>query len=328
MAILVCGGAGYIGSHMTAALMNKGYETIVADNLNMGHEAAVWPKAVFYKADIRNKTEMEKIFSSHAIDVVVNFAAHMAVGESVENPAKYYDNNVGGVLALLDTMLKFNVKKIVFSSSASVYGIPASTPITEDMPTAPISPYAETKLAAEKIFKWYDGAYGLKYMSLRYFNVAGAHESASIGEAHSPETHLIPMCLKTAQGKLPAFKLFGEDYPTPDGSCIRDYVHVMDLADAHILALNKLMEGADSNTYNLGSKKGFSNKEIIDAARKITGVNFLVESHPRRPGDPPVLIASSDKAQLELGWKPKRTSIGNIISTAWAWHLGHPDGYK
>ena len=328
MAVLVCGGAGYIGSHMVAALIEKGYDTVVADNLSMGHQAAVWPGAAFYKADVRDSEQMDRIFAVHGIDTVVNFAAHTAVGESVENPAKYYYNNVTGTLALLDQMLKHGVKKLVFSSSASVYGITDRIPITEDMPKAPISPYAETKLAAEKIFKWYDNAYGLKYVALRYFNVGGAHESGCIGEDHDPETHIIPICLHVAQGKIPAFKLFGNDYDTPDGTCIRDYVHVMDLIDAHILAMEKLNRDNTSAVYNLGSQNGFSNKEIVTAVKKVTGVDFPVEVHGRRPGDPAAAVASSEKIKMELGWNPSRTTIDNIIATAWAWHSAHPNGYS
>jgi len=327
MAVLVCGGAGYIGSHMVAALAAKGYDTVVVDNLSIGHRAAVWPKATFYQADVRDTEQMDRIFTVHDIDTVVDFAAHTAVGESVENPAKYYDNNIAGTLKLLDLMLKHGVKKLVFSSSASVYGMTDRIPITEDMPTAPISPYAETKLAAEKIFKWYDNAYGLKFVALRYFNVGGAHESGRIGEDHDPETHIIPICLQVAQGKIPAFKLFGDDYDTPDGTCIRDYVHVMDLADAHILAMEKLSRDNTSAIYNLGSQNGFSNKEIVNIVKKVTGVDFPVELHPRRPGDPAAAVASSEKIKMELGWNPTRTTIENIIASAWAWHSGHPNGY-
>lgn len=327
MAILICGGAGYIGSHMTAALLEAGYDAIVADNLDMGHMEAVQKGAVFYNADISDAAAMDKIFANHKIDAVINFAAHMAVGESVENPSKYFRNNVSGMLVLLDAMIKHGVKKLVFSSSASVYGVPETIPITEEMATAPISPYAETKLMAEKILKWYDNAYGFKYVALRYFNVAGAHESGKIGESHNPETHLIPCCLHVAQGKTPVFKIFGNDYPTPDGTCIRDYVHVMDLADAHILALEKLSRDNKSEIYNLSSQNGFSNMEIIEMAKKITGVDFPTELHPRRPGDPPALVASSQKIRDELGWNPARTTIENIISTAWKWHSAHPNGY-
>lgn len=327
MAVLVCGGAGYIGSHMVAALVEKGYDTVVADNLDCGHRKAVRSEAAFYEADIGDTAAMDRIFSAHNIDAVVNFAAYMRVEESVQDPAKYFRNNVTGTLTLLDTMIKYGVKKLVFSSSASVYGIPERIPITEDMPKAPISPYAETKLAAEQIFKWYDRAYGLKYVALRYFNVAGAHESGRIGEDHDPETHMIPVCLHAALGKIPLLKLMGDDYPTPDGTCIRDYVHVMDLADAHILALEKLNREPTSEAYNLGSQSGFSNKEIIAMTKKITGVDFPVEIRGRRPGDPPTLVASSQKIRTELGWDPKRTTIETIISTAWAWHSAHPNGY-
>ena len=328
MAVLVCGGAGYIGSHMTAALVDAGYDVVVVDNLDMGHQAAVWPKVHFYEADVRDADALDKIFSVHNIDAVVNFAGYIAVGESMENPAKYFDNNITGTLTLLDRMLAHNVKKLVFSSSASVYGIPDKTPITEDMPNNPINPYAETKLGAEKIFKWYDNAYGLKYVALRYFNVAGAHESAKIGEDHDPETHLIPMCLRAAQGKTPSLKLFGDDYPTPDGTCIRDYIHVMDLVDAHILALEKLNRDSTSAIYNLGSQNGFSVKEIVTKVKEITGVDFPTEMHPRRAGDPPSLVASSQKIRTELNWNPTRTTIDNIIKTAWAWHSANPNGYS
>ena len=324
MAILVCGGAGYIGSHMVDALLEKGYETIVADNLDMGHKAAVRPEAVFYEANILDSSAMDKIFAAHNIEAVVNFAAVMRVAESVENPAKYYKNNVAGILTLLDLMQKYKVKKLVFSSSASVYGVPEHVPLTEDMQTGPINPYAETKLAAEKIFKWYEGAYGLKYVALRYFNVAGAHVSGKIGEDHKPETHLIPMCIQAAQGKIPFLELYGDDYPTADGTCIRDYVHVMDLVDAHILALESDKSGV---IYNLGSQSGFSNKEIINMVKKITKTDFPVEVHDRRPGDPPILVASSEKIRKELGWNPTRTTIETIVSTAWAWHTAFPDGY-
>ncbi|MCL1988221.1 MAG: UDP-glucose 4-epimerase GalE [Firmicutes bacterium] len=327
MSILVCGGAGYIGSHMTATLVEKGYNTIVADNLSMGHKAAIWQGATFCNADICKPAELSTVFEQHKIDAVLHFAAFMAVGESVENPSKYYHNNVVGTLNLLDTMLKYGVKKIVFSSSASVYGIPETTPITEDMPKAPISPYAETKLAAETILKWYANAYDLKYAALRYFNVAGAHESAKIGEDHHPETHLIPLCIHAAQGKIPSLKLFGDDYNTPDGTCIRDYVHVMDLADAHILAMENLLQGGESTAYNLGSQNGFSNKQIIEQVQKITGKNFPVEIVGRRAGDPDLLIASSEKIQKDLGWNPTRTTIEKIISTAWQWHSQNPNGY-
>jgi len=330
MTILVCGGAGYIGSHMTALLVEKGFDTIVVDSLEKGHRAAVWPGATFYQADLRDTAAMDDIFTQHRIDAVVHFAADMVVPESVAEPAKYYNNNVLGTLRLLETMHKHGVKRLVFSSTAATYGEPERVPITEDVPTLPINPYGETKLAAEKIFRWFDGAYGLKYVALRYFNVAGAHPTARIGEAHDPETHMIPMTLFAAMGKIPQFTLFGEDYPTADGSCVRDYVHVMDLADAHLLALEKLCAPGEvtSAVYNLGSETGFSNKEIIAAAKKVTGKDFPVTIKARRPGDPPVLIASSEKIRRELGWAPSRTNIETIIQDAWAWHTSHPKGYN
>lgn len=328
MTVLVCGGAGYIGSHMTATLVQKGYDTVVVDNLENGHRAAIWPGAHFYECDTRDMISMDRIFKAHTINSVVNFAANIVVPESVENPAKYYNNNVGGILTLLDVMLKYGVKNLVFSSTAGVYGIPENVPITEDMPTLPINPYGETKLASEKIIKWYGEAYGLKSVALRYFNVAGAHESGKIGEDHHPETHMIPLCLHAAQKKISSFKLYGEDYDTPDGTCIRDYVHVMDLVDAHILALEKLQhEGSQPAIYNLGSQNGFSNKEIIAMVKKITKVDFPVEICDRRAGDPPALIASSDKIRTELGWNPTRTTIETIIKDAWFWHSTHPKGY-
>ena len=325
MTILVCGGAGYIGSHMVAALLEQNHQAIVVDNLEVGHKASLWPGAKFYEGDIRDRVFMNRVFSENNIDAVANFVAYTQVKESMENPAKYYDNNVGGMIVILNQMLAHGVKKIVFSSSASVYGITDILPITEDVPTNPISPYAETKLAGEKMLKWYDQAYGIKYTALRYFNVAGAHESAKIGEDHNPESHLIPLCIHAAQGKDPVFKIFGDDYNTPDGTNIRDYVHVMDLVDAHILALEKM--GDTSAIYNLSSQNGFSNKEIVAAVKKITGIDFPVEVTARRPGDPDAAVASSEKVRRELGWNPSRTNIDKIVSTAWAWHNSHPKGY-
>jgi len=326
MTVLVCGGAGYIGSHMVAALIEQGHQVVVIDNLEVGHKASVWPGVKFYHGDIRDSEFLNQVFSNHKINAVANFAAYTQVKESMEKPAKYYSNNVNGMIVLLDQMRAHGVKKIVFSSSASVYGLQKITPITEEMPTNPISPYAETKLAAEKILKWYDNAYGLKYVALRYFNVAGAHESAKIGEDHNPESHLIPICIHAAQGKIPVFEIYGDDYNTPDGTNIRDYVHVMDLVDAHILALEKM--GDTSAIYNLGSQKGFSNKEIVAAVKSVTGVDFPVKTGPRRPGDPDEAIASSEKIRRELGWNPTRTTIETIVSTAWAWHNARPDGYE
>ena len=328
MAILVTGGAGYVGSHTVAALVERGIETIVIDNLEKGHKQAVWPGVKLYEGDLRDAPTLDKIFQENPITAVVHFAAYSLVPESVKNPAKYYDNNVTGTLQLLKAMNNHNVKSIVFSSTASTYGVPDSIPVTEDAMERPINPYGESKLAVERMLKWFDSAYGLKHVILRYFNVAGAHESAKIGEDHEPETHLIPMILQTAMGKRESFDLYGDDYPTPDGTCIRDYIHAMDLADAHILAIEKLEKEPASALYNLGSGSGFSNKEILETAKKITGIDIPVRFAPRRPGDPPVLIASSDKIKRELGWNPTRTHIDNIISTAWAWHSTHPDGFR
>ena len=328
MAILVTGGTGYVGSHTVAALVERGIETIIVDNMEKGHKEAVWPGAKLYEGDLRDIPFMDKLFAENPITAVVHFAAYSLVPESVANPAKYYDNNVSGTLQLLKTMNNHNVKSIVFSSSASTYGEPEIIPVTEDARESPINPYGESKLAVERMLKWFDGAYDMKHVILRYFNVAGAHESAKIGEDHDPETHLIPMILQTALGKRESFDLYGDDYPTPDGTCIRDYVHATDLADAHILALEKLKKEPVSALYNLSSGSGFSNKEILETAKKITGTDIPVRFAPRRPGDPPVLIASSDKIKRELGWNPTRTQIDNIIRTAWAWHSSHPDGFK
>ena len=328
MAILVTGGAGYVGSHTVAALVERGANTIVIDNLEKGHKAAIWPGAKFYEGDLRDVSLISKIFAQNPITAVVHFAAYSLVAESVENPAKYYDNNVAGTLQLLKIMNSHNVKSIVFSSTASTYGEPESIPVTETAPERPVNPYGESKLAVERMLKWFDGAYGIKHVILRYFNVAGAHESAKIGEDHNPETHLIPMILQTALGKRESFDLYGDDYPTPDGTCIRDYIHAMDLADAHILALEKLESEPTSAIYNLGSGSGFSNREILETAKKITGIDIPVRFVARRAGDPPVLVASSDKIKQQLGWNPTRTHIDNIISTAWAWHSANPDGYK
>jgi len=328
MAILVVGGAGYIGSHMVAELVESGTETVVLDNLVKGHSKAVWPGAKFYEGSMQDATVLDKIFTENDVTAVAHFAAYIVVPESVKDPAMYYDNNVAATLALLQGMLRHGVKNIVFSSTAAVYGMPETIPVTETSPTSPINPYGETKLAVEQMLKWFSQAYGMEYVIFRYFNVAGAHESGLIGEDHSPETHLIPIVLQAAQGKRANLDIYGDDYPTADGTCIRDYIHVMDLVDAHVLGLKRIETGGESATYNLGSGNGFSNKEIVEAAKQITGVDFPVNIRERRPGDPPVLVASSDKAKRELGWNPTRTNIDNIIRTAWAWHTNKPDGYK
>ncbi|MCU9615135.1 UDP-glucose 4-epimerase GalE [Caldibacillus lycopersici] len=328
MSILVLGGAGYIGSHAVYQLIDRGYDVVVVDNLQTGHEKAIHPKAKFYRGDARDRAFLKNVFSSEKIDGVIHFAANSLVGESMANPLKYYDNNVYGTQILLESMIEANVKYIVFSSTAATYGEPEVVPITEEMPTVPTNTYGETKLAMEKMMKWCEAAFGLKFVALRYFNVAGARTTGEIGEDHDPETHLIPVVLETALGKREHITVFGEDYPTEDGTCIRDYIHVEDLIDAHILALNYLQDGGESNVFNLGSNQGFSVNEIIEMARKVTGKEIPAKVGERRAGDPSVLIASSEKAKKVLGWNPTKTNIEQIIKDAWQWHSNHPNGYE
>ena len=327
MAILVCGGAGYIGSHMVAALLEKGEEVVILDNFQKGHKDAVLGGKI-YEGDLRDRAILDKVFTENNIDSVIDFAADSLVGESVSEPLKYFENNVGGTLSLLRAMKDYNVKYIVFSSTAATYGEPDNIPILEGDKTFPTNPYGESKLAVEKILKWCDNAYGIKYTALRYFNAAGAHVSGKIGEDHKPETHLIPLILETALGKREKIMMFGDDYNTEDGTCVRDYIHVMDLAEAHLLALGRLKKGGESRIYNLGNGKGFSVKEVIEVARKVTQREIKAEIAPRRAGDPAVLIASSQKAIEELGWKPKFDSLETIIETAWNWHVNHLTGYE
>ncbi|MCH1625035.1 UDP-glucose 4-epimerase GalE [Fredinandcohnia quinoae] len=328
MSILVLGGAGYIGSHAVYQLIDENFDVVVVDNLQTGHRQAIHPKATFHQGDIRDRSFMQSVFEKEKIDAVIHFAANSLVGESMVEPLKYYDNNVFGTQVVLETMQKNHVKYIVFSSTAATYGEPKQVPITEDMPTVPTNTYGETKLAMEKMMKWSEIATGLKFVSLRYFNVAGARTTGEIGEDHDPETHLIPVVLQAALGKRDAITIFGEDYDTPDGSCIRDYIHVTDLIDAHILALKYLQNGGESNYFNLGSSKGFSVKEIVETAKEVTAREIPVKIGERRAGDPSTLIASSDKAKNILGWEPKRTSVQQIITDAWNWHVNHPDGYE
>jgi UDP-glucose 4-epimerase len=327
MAILVTGGAGYIGSHTVLYLKQRGEEVIVLDNLQKGHRDAVLD-AKFYKGDLKDDGILDQIFNTHHIDAVIHFAANSLVGESVEKPLEYYDNNVIGTYHLVKKMIEHGVKKIVFSSTAATYGNPVRVPIQEDDPTVPTNPYGDTKLAIEKMLKWADGAYGLKSVSLRYFNAAGADPEGRIGEDHTPETHLIPIVLQVALGQRDKVSIFGDDYPTEDGTCIRDYIHVMDLAEAHYLALQKLNNTNESGVYNLGNGKGFSVKEVIETCRKVTKREIPVEIAPRRAGDPAVLIASSEKAKRELGWEPKYPSLEEIITHAWNWHKNNPNGFK
>ncbi|MCP3775270.1 UDP-glucose 4-epimerase GalE [Paenibacillus sp. MZ04-78.2] len=326
MAIMVTGGAGYIGSHTVAELLEKGEEVVVVDNLQQGHREAVLGGKL-YVGDIRDADFLDTVFRENDIDAVIHFAANSLVGESMQAPGKYYHNNVYGTLCLLEKMNEYGVKKIVFSSTAATYGEPENIPILESDRTLPTNAYGETKLAMEKMMRWFDTAHSIKYVSLRYFNAAGAHESGRIGEDHSPETHLVPIILQVALGKRPHISIYGDDYSTPDGTCIRDYIHVSDLADAHILAVEKLRAGGDSSVYNLGNGKGFSVKEVIDIAREVTGHAIPAVVEARRAGDPAVLVASSERGRTELGWKPKRDSLQQIIASAWAWHQANTDGY-
>ena len=328
MAVLVCGGAGYIGSHCVHGLIDIKEEVVVLDNLQTGHENAVHKDAKFYKGDIRDREFMDRVFNENRIDAVIHFAANSLVGVSMSEPLAYYDNNVHGTQVLLEAMNKHKAGSIVFSSTAATYGEPESIPIIETDRTLPTNPYGETKLAMEKMMKWADSAHGIKYIALRYFNVAGAHENAIIGEDHDPETHLIPLILQVPLGKRESIAIFGDDYDTQDGTCVRDYIHVTDLVDAHILALNSLRDGAPSNVYNLGNGEGFSVKEMVEAARRVTLHPIPAVICPRRAGDPSVLIASSKKAREKLGWEPKFSSIDDIIASAWNWHKNNPDGFE
>ena len=327
MAVLICGGAGYIGSHTNKLLSQQGYDTVIFDNLVYGHKEAVkW--GTFIWGDLKNQKEIEAVFQKYPIDAVFHFAAYAYVGESVQEPEKYYYNNVVNTLNLLHVMKKHHCDKIIFSSTCATYGEPEKVPITEDMPQKPINPYGETKLTVERIFRDYEKAYGLKYVVLRYFNAAGADPDGEIGESHNPETHIIPLVLDAASGKRPDIKVFGTDYPTPDGSCVRDYIHVTDLAQAHLQALQYLERGGESDCFNLGNEKGTSVLEIISAVKRVTGRDFTVAPSPRRPGDPAVLVGSSEKAKAVLGWKPEYADIDTIVRHAWEWHEGKGDGNK
>ena len=325
--ILVAGGAGYIGSHMVALLVKRGYEVVVADNLRTGHWQAVKGARKMYVGDLRDGAFLHQIFTENKIDGVINFAAFSLVGESVTNPLKYYGNNVEGAVSLLSAMQAHGVDKIVFSSTAAAYGEPEKQPIEEGDRTEPTNPYGATKLAIENMLKWCDCAYNIRYVALRYFNAAGSDTEAGIGEDHNPESHLIPLVMKTALGQRDHIGIFGEDYPTPDGTCVRDYIHVKDLAEAHLLALEYLERRGSSDVFNLGNGAGYSVREIIETARRITGKEIKAVVEPRRGGDPSVLIASNKKAAEVLGWKPV-LGLDQIISDAWAWHSGHPNGYE
>ena len=329
MAILVTGGAGYIGSHTVYALLEQDPErtVIVADNLSTGYRGALHPKAKFYALDIRDRTALDALFAAEQIEGVIHFAANSQVSESMAHPLKYYDNNLGGTITLLQAMTAAGVRDIVFSSTAAVYGEPQNIPIRENDPTVPTNCYGETKLATERLLAWTSCAHDLRYVALRYFNAAGAHLSGQIGEAHDPESHLIPVILQVPNGKRPDISIFGEDYLTKDGTCVRDYIHVADLADAHIRALEYLRKGGESNVFNLGNGVGFTVREVIEVARAVTGHEIPVIPAPRRNGDPAQLVASSEKAQTVLGWVSRYNSLEVIMDSAWKWHKTHPKGY-
>ena len=317
--ILICGGAGYIGSHVNKLLSNHGYETVVFDSLIYGHREAVkW--GTFIQGDLKNISDIEGVFQRYSIEAVFHFAAFAYVGESVKEPEKYYYNNIVNTLNLLHVMRKYGCKKIIFSSSCATYGEPEKMPITEQMPQNPVNPYGFTKLAVEHILQDYQRAYGLEYVVLRYFNAAGADPDGEIGESHDPETHIIPLVLDVASGKRPDIKVFGTDYPTPDGSCVRDYIHVSDLAEAHLLSLNYLENGGKSDCFNLGNEIGTSVLEVVNAVKHVTGQDFPVTFAPRRQGDPAILVGSSEKARTVLDWKPQFADINTIVRHAWKWH--------
>lgn len=325
--ILIVGGAGYIGSHVNKLLNAHGYKTVVFDNLSTGHRClARWGE--FFKGDLTNPSELTRCFRKHSFDAVIHLSAYAYVGESVTDPAKYYRNNVANTLNLLDAMREAGVKKLIFSSSCAVYGVPASLPMRETFPFRPVNPYGRTKLMMEWIMADYAEAYGLKYAALRYFNAAGADPDGEAGEIHDPETHLIPLALDAAAGLRKYIKVFGSDYKTPDGTCVRDYIHVADLASAHLLALQYLGRGGSNGGFNLGNGKGFSVLEVIKTVEKVSGKNIKVEMASRRPGDPDALVASSSRARRVLGWKPVSPDLETIITHAWQWHKKKSEIHK
>lgn len=320
--ILVTGGAGYIGSHAALALKNAGYEVIILDNLSYGHQEIV-DEVLGLKlivGDTSDRALLDRLFTTHQIDAVMHFAAYIAVGESVSEPGKYYTNNVASTLNLLEAMLAHEIYKIVFSSTCAVYGMPKEVPMRENHPHDPLSPYAASKDMVERILKDFDVAFGLKSVAFRYFNACGADPGGLLGEDHTPETHLIPLALLTALKKRESLSIFGTDYDTPDGTCVRDYIHVNDLADAHVLGLEYLLSGGESEIFNLGNGNGFSVREVIETARQVTGLEIPAVESDRRPGDAPILVGSSEKVRQMLGWNPKYADLQKIIAHAWQWH--------
>ncbi len=320
--ILVTGGAGYIGSHAVLSLQKAGYKVIVFDNLSYGHPEIIKDvlKAELIVGDTNDRPLLDELFSTRNIDAVMHFAAFIAVGESVKNPGIYYQNNVVGTLTLLEAMMAANIKQFVFSSTCAIYGMPQEIPMTEKHPNNPLSPYASSKYMVEKILKDFDKAYGLKSVVFRYFNASGADPSGNLGEDHTPETHLIPLALLTALKKRDHLFIFGTDYDTPDGTAVRDYIHVNDLASAHVLGLEYLLNGGESEMFNLGNGNGFSVREVIEMSKKVTGIDFLVKESDRRSGDVPMLVGSSEKAQSILGWNPQYFELETIVNHAWQWH--------
>ncbi|HVL38433.1 MAG TPA: UDP-glucose 4-epimerase GalE [Fimbriimonadaceae bacterium] len=325
--ILVVGGAGYIGSHMCKLLREVGEPHLIFDNFEQGHRGAL-QGSPHVQGDLRNPEDLRGVFANHEIDVVMHFAAYISVGESVREPGKYWTNNTAGVLNLLEAMREANVGKFVFSSTAAIFGEPQYVPIDEEHPKNPTSPYGDSKLAVERMLPAYDRAHQIKSVSLRYFNAAGADPDGLLGEDHDPEEHLIPVAILAALGKRPGMKIFGTDYDTPDGTCVRDYIHILDLAQAHLLAVRHLRNGGESLQYNLGNGQGFSVREVLDMVERVIGREVPKEEGPRRPGDPAKLVASSEKIRRELGWQPRHPSLEEMVRHAWNWRLKHPDGYR
>lgn len=326
MKILVTGGAGYIGSQMTRQLLEKGYETVVLDNLEGGYEASVSKEAELIVGDINDQRLLVSLFSSHKFEAVMHFAGVISMAESMENPGKYFQVNTFGALNLFEIMVRFKVLKLIFSSTAGVYGNPVNSPIKEDDFKNPTNPYGESKLMVEKILSWYDKIYHLRSISLRYFNAAGASLNSQFGEDHQDETHIIPLAIKAAASKS-EFTIYGDNYKTKDGTCVRDYIHVIDLCEAHFLTLEALFSGCETDFFNVGSGIGFSNKEVVETIKKVTGINLPVKVGERRPGDAATLIADPTKIKKEFGWQPKHSDLETIVKTAWFWHQNHPNGY-